>query len=340
MNNYTFRSRRAGGKRGVSRKGLPPSFSSSDVVSDNDLSIAAVEAVLRVAEQVRRDPQRYRNALAGRVLALLFEKPSLRTRVTFEVAIQSLGGDSLFLDCRGEPLGQREPVADVARNLDRWVDAIAARTFHQATVEELAAWAEIPVINALSDRFHPCQALADMLTFRNAFGCRKGLKLAFVGDGNNVAHSLLLTGTKLGIHVAVATPPSYGPAPDIVASAKEMADRTGASVWVGNDPVEAVSGAHAVYTDVWTSMGSEQESSTRRKRFRPYQVTEKLFGQARPEAVFMHCLPAHRGEEVQASVLESPRSVVFDQAENRLHAQKALLWLLLADRTPRRMRRS
>ncbi len=323
-------------KRAPSRRGLLPSFSSSDLVSDHDLSIADVEAVLCLGGRMRRAPRRYRSALAGRMLALLFEKPSLRTRVTFEVAIKSLGGDALFIDCRGEPLGQREPVADVARNLDRWVDAIAARTFRQATVEELAKWANVPVINALSDRVHPCQALADMLTLQNAFGRLEGLKLAFVGDGNNVAHSLLLTGTKLGVQVAVATPPSYEPAPDIVDSAKEMAARTGASVWVGNDPVEAVSGAHAVYTDAWTSMGAEQESSTRRKRFRSYQVTEKLFRLARPEAVFMHCLPAHRGEEVQESVLESPRSVVFDQAENRLHAQKALLCLLLSNSSARK----
>ena len=330
MNNYSSRARQARGKPAASRRGLLPAFSSSDLVSDHDLSIADAEAVLCVGGRLRRAPQRYRNALAGRVLALLFEKPSLRTRVTFEVAMRSLGGESLFIDCRGEPLGQREPVADVARNLDRWVDAIAARTFRQTTVEELAAWASIPVINALSDRVHPCQALADMLTLLDVFGRLKGLKLAFVGDGNNVAHSLLLTGTKLGVHVAVATPPSYEPAPDIVAAAKQTAAQTGASVWVGNDPLEAVSGAHAVYTDVWTSMGSEQEAKTRRKRFRPYQVTEKLFQKARPEAVFMHCLPAHRGEEVEGCVLESPRSVVFDQAENRLHAQKALLYLLLA----------
>ena len=264
------------------------------------------------------------------MLALLFEKPSLRTRVTFEVAMKTLGGDSIFIDCRGEPIGQREPVADVARNLDRWVDVIAARTFRQATVEELAQWSGVPVINALSDRVHPCQALADMLTLQDVFGRLEGLKLAFVGDGNNVAHSLLLTGTKLGLEVAVATPPSYEPDPEIVSLAVQQAARHGGRVSITNDPLEAVREAHAVYTDVWASMGSEQEAETRRERFRPYQVTEKLFGAARPDAVFLHCLPAHRGEEVEAAVLESPRSVVFDQAENRLHAQKALLWLLLA----------
>ena len=324
----------------VSKAGSRVSFSSSDLVFDDDLNRTDAQAVLRLAGQMRRSPERYRSALAGRVLALLFEKPSLRTRVTFEVAMKSLGGDSIFLDCRGEPLGQREPLSDVARNLDRWVDAIAARTFRQATVEELAAWAEVPVINALSDRVHPCQALADMLTLQDVFGRLEGLKLAFVGDGNNVAHSLLLTGAKLGVNVAVATPPGYEPDPQIVASAAEVAAQTGATVRVGNDPAEAVAGAHAVYTDAWISMGSEREAKVRRKRFRPYQVTEKLLRKARPDAVFMHCLPAHRGEEVEEAVIESSRSVVFDQAENRLHAQKGLLGLLLADRASRKKRRA
>jgi ornithine carbamoyltransferase len=302
-------------------------------VLDNDLDRAGTEALLRLAERMRRSPRLHRNALAGRVLALLFEKPSLRTRVTFEVAMKTLGGDSVFIDCRGDPLGQREPVADLARNLDRWVDGIAARTFRHSTVEELARWAAVPVINALSDRAHPCQALADMLTLQEIFGRLEGLKLAFVGDGNNVAHSLLLTGAKLGVHVAVATPPSYEPDPAMVASAEGLARSAGATVRILRDPEEAVSGAHAVYTDVWTSMGSEQEAEVRRKRFRPYQVTAELFRKARRDAVFMHCLPAHRGEEVEAAVIDSPRSVVFDQAENRLHAQKALLWMLLRQGT-------
>jgi len=303
--------------------------SCSDLVLDTDLDRAETEAVLRLAAEIRRSPGRFRKALTGRILALVFEKPSLRTRVTFEVAMKSMGGESIFIDSRGEPLGQREPVADVARNLERWVDGIAARTFRHSTVEDLARWARIPVINALSDRAHPCQALADFLTLRDTFGRLKGLKLAYVGDGNNVAHSLLLTGAKLGVEVAVATPPSYEPDSEIVASAEELARSSSSKVRVLRDPEEAVADAHAVYTDVWTSMGSEAEAEVRRKRFRPYQVTAKLLGKARPDAVFMHCLPAHRGEEVEAAVMDSPRSVVFDQAENRLHAQKALLWLLL-----------
>jgi ornithine carbamoyltransferase len=300
------------------------------LVSDQDLNSGDLPVLLEAAAEIRKNPADYRQALAGRTLALLFEKPSLRTRVTFEVAMKGLGGDCIYYDCRSEPLGQRESVADVARNLERWVDALAARTFRQTTIEELAHWAKIPVINALSDRYHPCQALADVLTIKDRFGDLTGIKLAYIGDGNNVAHSLLLTGAKAGLHIAVATPPSYEPDPQIVRTATEIASHTGASIHCGNDPQEAVSGAHAVYTDVWASMGSEHEAEVRRQRFVPYQVTEKLFSRARADAIFLHCLPAHRGEEVEAAVIDSPRSVVFDQAENRLHAQKALLWLLLA----------
>lgn len=304
-------------------------FSASDLVSDLSLSIADLAVLLETAVRIRREPEVYRGSLAGQVLALLFEKPSLRTRVTFEVAMKSLGGDAIYYDCRSEPLGQREPVADVARNLERWVSGIAARTFRQSTVEELAHWGNIPVINALSDRFHPCQALADVLTLRDRFGRLMGIKLAFVGDGNNVAHSLLLTGAGAGLSLAIATPPAYPPDPEIVRQARAIAAQTGGSVAVGTDPEEAVAGAHAVYTDVWASMGSEHEAEERRRQFAPYRVTEALFHKARPEAIFLHCLPAHRGEEVEAAVIDSPRSAVFHQAENRLHAQKALLWLLL-----------
>jgi len=307
-----------------------PAFSAAELVSDQDLSIADLPVLLETAVAIRKEPDACRQSLQGRTLALLFEKPSLRTRVTFEVAIRSLGGDAIYLDCRNDPLGQRETVADLARNLERWVECIAARTFRQATVEELAHWAKIPVVNALSDRYHPCQALADILTIKDFFGRLMGIHLAYVGDGNNVAQSLLLTGAKAGLTIAVATPKSYEPDPEIVRLASEIASQTGGTVRVGNDPAEAVQGAHVVYTDVWASMGSEHEAEERRQRFAPFRVTEELFGQARPEAIFLHCLPAHRGEEVDAAVIDSPRSAVFHQAENRLHAQKALLWLLLA----------
>jgi ornithine carbamoyltransferase len=220
---------------------------------------------------------------------------------------------------------EREPVKDVARNLDRWTQGIVARVFSQTTIDELAKWSNVPVINALSDLYHPCQALADVLTLKEHLGDLRGRTVAFVGDGNNVAHSLMLDATRLGMNVAIATPPSYEPNADIVAQAREFG-----SVVVSNDPSEAMRGADAVYTDVWTSMGQEMEASLRLAAFTPYQVNSKLMAQANSEAIFMHCLPAKRGQEVTDEVMESPQSAVFDQAENRLHAQKALLVMLLS----------
>ena len=295
--------------------------SAKHLTSDLDLSVDALEYLLELAGQIKRSPARFSQALAGRYLSLLFEKPSLRTRVTFELAIKQLGGDAVT--CTG-PIGEREPVKDVARNLDRWTHGIVARVFSQATIEELANWSSVPVINALSDLYHPCQALADVLTLKEHFGGCDGLKIAFVGDGNNVAHSLMLTATRLGVHVAVATPAGYAPNEGIATQAARFGKIT-----VTNDPAEAVADAHAVYTDVWASMGQESEAAGRARIFAPYQVSEKLFAQARPDAVFMHCLPAKRGQEVTDGMMESPRAVVFDQAENRLHVQKALLVMLL-----------
>ena len=291
----------------------------SDFTSDLDASTEELCALLDLAADVKRSPARYRTALAGKSLALLFEKPSLRTRVTFELAIQQLGGFAILNDGL---IGVREPLRDVARNLDRWVSGIVARTFRQQTVDDLALWSSVPVINALSDLWHPCQALADMQTIREHFGATRGLKLAFVGDGNNVAASLLLNATRLGMDFAIATPADYALPPDVVAQG-------GSRVIVTTDPVEAVSGAQIVYTDVWTSMGEEHEAAARLAAFSAYQVNGELFSHAAPEAIFMHCLPAHRGEEVTDSIMESPASVVFDEAENRLHAQKALLLMLL-----------
>jgi len=291
------------------------------LASDLDLTTDGLVDLLKLAAQVKRAPSRFTRKLAGRYLTLLFEKPSLRTRMTFELAIKQLGGDSVT---NLGPVAERELVKDVARNLERWTQGIVARVFSQSTIDELAAWSGVPVINALSDRFHPCQALADVLTLKEHFGRLEGLKLAFVGDGNNVAHSLMLTATRLGAHVAVATPAGYSPDAGIA----EQASRFG-EITVTCDPAEAVAHAHAVYTDVWASMGQEAEAAERSRIFAPYQVNEKLFSGARADAVFMHCLPAKRGLEVTDGVMESPRSVVFDQAENRLHVQKALLVALL-----------
>jgi len=291
------------------------------LTSDLDWSADTLDDCLDLAAQIKRAPARFAQRLAGRYLSLLFEKASLRTRVTFELAIKQLGGDAIT--CTG-PIGEREPVKDVARNLDRWTHGIVARVYSQATIDELAAWSAVPVINALSDLYHPCQALADVLTLKEHFGRLDGLKLAFIGDGNNVAHSLMLTAVRLGVHVAVATPVGYAPNPRIAAQATKLGRIT-----VTSDPWEAVANAHAVYTDVWASMGQESEAEQRARIFSAYQVNEMLFAEARPDAVFMHCLPAKRGQEVTDSVMESPRSVVFDQAENRLHVQKALLMMLL-----------
>lgn len=301
-------------------------ISAPDLARDLDLSDDELSALLDLALDVKQSPRDYARALTGKYLGLLFEKASLRTRLTFELAIKQLGGDSVFSEGR---IGAREPLKDVARNLDRWVHAIVARTFSQETIEELAQWSSVPVINALSDLYHPCQALADIVTLKERFGDLAGLKLAFCGDGNNVAHSLMLTATRLGMDFAIATPHGYEPNPEIVAQADGLADVNGSTLQLTDDPAEAVDGAHAVYTDVWASMGQEKETIKRRKAFQPYQVNDALFALARPDAVFMHCLPAHREEEVTDSVIEHSRSVVFDQAENRLHAQKALLLMML-----------
>jgi len=304
-------------------------LSVSDLIAERDLAQADLELIFGLAERVKASPGSYARALAGRQLALIFEKPSLRTRVAFEVGMTSLGGFAVFLDHQKPRLGERESIQDLARNLERWVDGIAARTFAHAAVVELAEHASIPVINALTDLNHPCQALSDFFTLREKLGSLEGLRLAYVGDGNNICHSLMVTGAKLGVSVSVATPAGFEPKPEFVEDAKAAAQESGAALRVLRDPVEAVTGAHAVYTDVWTSMGQEYSSHLRAQLFAPYQVTEDLMAAADPSAVFMHCLPARRGQEVAAPIVDSPRSIVFDQAENRLHVQKALLILLL-----------
>jgi len=298
----------------------------TDLVRDLDLTDDEVQYLLDLAGKVKRAPAKFARALAGKYICLLFEKPSLRTRLTFDLAIKQLGGDSVVSE---GPVDGREPLKDVARNLERWVQGIVARTFSQTTIEELASWSSAPVINALSDLYHPCQALADVFTLRERFGELRGLKLAFVGDGNNVAHSLMLSAVRLGVDFAISTPQGYAPNAEIVAQAEGLAAVSGARLQVTNDPAKAVAGASAVYTDVWTSMGKEKESVKRRKQFAEHQVNADLMAHARPDAVFMHCLPAKRGEEVTDEVIESGQSIVFDQAENRLHAQKALLLMML-----------
>lgn len=307
-----------------------PILLTRDLVTGMEWNAAQLRELFHLAADIKLRADRYRGALGGRYLALIFEKPSLRTRVTFEVGIGSMGGSAIFLDHTGTRLGARESIQDVARNLERWVHAIVARTFEQRAVEELAAHASIPVINALSDRYHPCQALADFFTLEEHFGGLRGLKVAYVGDGNNVCHSLLLAGARLGAHVRVATPAGFEPDAALVAEAKRAARETRGKIEILHAPEEAVAAAQAVYTDVWASMGQEGEAAERARIFAPYQVNAALMAHAAPDAVFMHCLPAHRGLEVTDGVVDSPQSVVYDQAENRLHVQKAILLTLLA----------
>ncbi len=305
------------------------SFAGRDLISIQDFSPAEISWALGLASVMKANPADFRGALAGKQLVLFFEKPSLRTRLTFEAGMSALGGVSFFVDQTGSRLGAREPLSDIAKNLERWVDGVVLRTFAHETVTGIADHAAIPVINALSDLEHPCQALADFLTLQERFGDLTQVRLAYVGDGNNVAHSLILAAAGTGATIAVATPGGYEPKAEVVASARQIAKKTGAKIEVTTDPVEAVTGADAVYTDVWASMGQESEAAQRKAIFAPYQVNQRLFARAAKHAVFMHCLPAHRGDEVSAAVIDSPRSAVFDQAENRLHIQKAILVLLL-----------
>jgi ornithine carbamoyltransferase len=284
--------------------------------------------LLQRTADIKARPSRYASVLRNKHIALIFEKPSLRTRVTFEVGIQSMGGFVVFLDHTQARLGERESIPDVARNLEQWVQGIVARVYEQRVLEEMAATITIPVVNALSDKFHPCQALADFFTLEEKFGALKGLKLVYVGDGNNVSHSLIYLAARLGVHIRIATPANYAPDADVVADAKRVAKETRAKIELFTDPQEAVSGCQAVYTDSWTSMGFEAEEKVRRQVFKHYQVNRKLMEQAAAGAVFMHCLPAHRGAEVTDEVLDAPYSVVLQQSENRMYVQKAILHAL------------
>ncbi|MEN6370470.1 MAG: ornithine carbamoyltransferase [Armatimonadota bacterium] len=304
-----------------------------NITSILDLSTGEIELVLGVAELLKRtikeDPTSHRSILPGRTLAMIFEKPSLRTRVTFETGMTQLGGHAIYLAPADISIGVRETVEDVAKNLSRWCNAIMARVFSHDTVTGLAKNATIPVINGLSDLEHPCQILADFLTIKERKGEFKGLKLAFIGDGNNVANSLMLCAAKVGTHFSIACPEGYEPNEEIIRTAREIGEGTGSMIEVVKNPAEAADGADVLYTDVWASMGQETEQELRKKAFAPYQVNKKLMTKAKQDAIVLHCLPAHRGDEITSEVLDGLQSAVLDEAENRLHAQKALLSLIV-----------
>ncbi|WP_433963958.1 ornithine carbamoyltransferase [Tunturiibacter gelidiferens] len=300
-----------------------------DLCSISDLTVQEMAAIMELAHAVKANPEDFRHALDARQMVMFFEKASLRTRLTFETAINTLGGNAIFVDQTQSPLGERESLSDMAHNIERWMSIMVLRTYAHDTITELSACSKIPVINALSDLEHPCQAIADFFTLEERFGSAEGLHFTYVGDGNNVCHSLMLTAAQLGSHCTVATPKGFAPKLEIIHKALEIAETTGGSITLMHDPVRAVTGADAVYTDVCTSMGFEHEATKRAPIFKPYQVNEGLMAQAQADAVFMHCLPAHRNAEVTDAVLDGPQSVVFDQAENRMHAQKAILLMLL-----------
>lgn len=308
---------------------FPGIFWCPDLVSTRDLGPDGVEAVLHLAELMKSRPSVFQRSLAGKQMVMFFEKPSLRTRLTFEAGITSLGGTAMFVDQSQSRLDAREKLSDIAHNLERWVDVIVLRTFSQETITGMARHASVPVINALSDLEHPCQALADYFTLQERYGNLEKITLAYVGDGNNVAHSLLLTCACLGSSIRIATPKGYECNPTIIADAQKIAKQTGAQLEFLTEPHAAVAGVDAVYTDAWASMGQEHETKERATIFAPYQVNRELMAEAPPHAAFMHCLPAHRGEEVTDEVMDSENSVIFEQAENRLHVQKAILYLLL-----------
>jgi ornithine carbamoyltransferase len=300
-----------------------------DFLSIHDLTPYQFSHIMDLTREIKEKPHRFKNRLKDKILAMIFEKPSLRTRMTFETGMLQLGGEAIYLAPSDIQMGTRETPYDVAKNMERWVDAIMIRTFAHQIAEDLAQASAIPVINALTDLLHPCQAMADFFTLKEKIGDLAHMKLAYVGDGSNVCHSLLLAAAKTGSEIAVATPAGYEPDSDIAQKAAQDGQETGFKMLLTSDPDEAVHAADAVYTDVWASMGQESEKAKRAQIFPPYQVNRALMMKAKKNAIFMHCLPAHRGEEVTDEVIDSAQSVVFDQAENRLHVQKAIMLLLI-----------
>jgi ornithine carbamoyltransferase len=300
-----------------------------DFLTIRDFDSDELLHLIDLARDIKANPGLFAESLKGRTLALIFEKPSLRTRVSFDVGIQQLGGYSVYLSPAEINLGKRESIYDVAKNLERMVQGIMIRTFGHDIVDKMAEYADIPVINGLTDFSHPCQAMADFLTITEHKGSLAGLKVAYVGDGNNVSNSLMFAAARFGVHIAIGAPAGYQPKPEVTAWTRAEGAKTGSTCLITEDPAEAVANADVVYTDTWASMGQESEAYARKAVFRPFQVNASLFARAKSDAIFMHCLPAHRGDEVTDEVIDSPRSVVFQEAENRLHAQKAVMLELM-----------
>jgi len=300
-----------------------------DLISLHDLTSQEIHHLFDLTAEIRKNKEKYLDHLKGKSIGLLFQKPSNRTRVSFEVGIWQLGGNCIYLGPEEINLGRRESTSDVAKTLSRYLDGIVARTHTHQDVIELGKQSNVPVINGLSDLTHPCQALADIFTIKEKFNNLSGLNLGFIGDGNNVCHSLLIGCAKVGINMAIATPEGYEPESDVVKLAQDYAKENGAQIKLSHSPQEAVKGAHIIYADVWVSMGQEDESQKRLEKFNGYQINSDLVRMADPGHLFMHCLPAHRGQEVMEDIIDGPHSIVFDQAENRMHIQKAILTFLI-----------
>lgn len=310
---------------------LAPTVAQEDFLSLKDYSTEEILDLLNLAIELKKPENKHLPLLKGKVLGMIFEKSSTRTRVSFEAGMLQLGGHAMFLSSQDTQLGRGETIADTARVLSGYLDGLMIRTFHQSAVEELAEFSSIPVINGLTDDYHPCQVLADLMTLIEHFGELKGRKLAYIGDGNNMANSLMIGAAKVGLDIAIAAPKGYEPKTEMVELARAIAQNTGSVVTVTNDPVEAVKNSDAIYTDVWASMGQEAEAIKRLNDFEGFQVNAELVQHAKADYIFMHCLPAHREEEVTTAILEGPHSVIFQEAENRLHAQKAVLVTLMGD---------
>jgi len=309
-----------------------PSIIQEDFLSLKDYSTDEIMDLLNLAIELKKPENKYLPLLKGKVLGMIFEKSSTRTRVSFEAGMLQLGGNAMFLSSQDTQMGRGETIADTGRVLSGYLDGLMIRTFHQSVVQELADFSSIPVINGLTDDYHPCQVLADLMTILEHFGTLKGKKMAYIGDGNNMANSLMIGAAKVGMDISVASPAAYAPTAEMVALAKDIAHYTGSTIEITESPEQAVAGSDIIYTDVWASMGQEQESIERLQHFQGFQVNEELVKHANEGYIFMHCLPAHREEEVTTAILEGPHSVIFQEAENRLHAQKAVLVALMGDK--------